>query len=110
MENSRKNSVKGLLVILLLVLFSFQLCLADLVSISDRVGKKIDMNEREKYALFLNEPDYWYSVFLRLKDGTYSLSIVHTDGSSVTRVLLDIEYVTLQRYINEFDVNSVLAL
>ena len=106
MGNFLNKKVKSILIIFILVLFSFQLCLADLVSISDRVGKKIDMKEREKYALFLNEPDYWYAVFLRLKDGTYTLSIIHTDGSTVTRVLRDIEYVTLQRYINEFDVNS----
>ena len=55
---------------------------ADLACVSDKVGNKIDGEEREKYALFEKESNFSYAVFIQLKDGTYTLNIVYTDGSS----------------------------
>jgi hypothetical protein len=75
---------------------------ADLVTISNKVGQKIDSKEREQYALFERESNFAYAVFLQLKDGTYTLNIIYNDGAAKTRLLEDDEFMAFRTYINSF--------
>jgi hypothetical protein len=75
---------------------------ADLVTVSNKVGQKIDPKERAQYALFEREGNFSYAVFLQLKDGTYTLNIIYNDGSAKTRLLEDDEFTAFRKYIDSF--------
>jgi hypothetical protein len=89
--------------LLFLLVLAGNICRADLISVSNKVGQKISESERAKYGLFEKENNFSYAVFLQLKDGTYTLNIVYNDGSSKTRLLDDAEFFAFRKYIDEFN-------
>ena len=97
-EKIKKAAVLGIASILLFASAG----LSDLVSVSKKVGQKIDAKEREKYGLFDREDHFSYAVFIQLKDGTYTLNMVYNNGSSQTRLLEDEEFYAFRTYIDSF--------
>lgn len=49
----------------------------EIITISERVGKEIDQEERDKYELFQGIEGFQSAVFLKLPDNSYVLKITH---------------------------------
>jgi hypothetical protein len=66
----------------------------ELVSISDKVGASIDVEERSEYALFMNIQDFERATFYSLIEGGYLIEI-QTQTDTLTSVVLDTEMASI---------------
>jgi hypothetical protein len=79
---------------------------ARIVVLSDVVGEVIDVDEREKYGLFLDFPCFESAVFLQIADGSYRIRVTYEkEGKkrhqTIGQSLRDIKM--LQDYVEHYD-------
>jgi len=79
-----------------------------IIVISERIGEVIDLEERNKYKLFLASEGFIQAVLLKLPDGSYVFKITHLDETTGEEKIqsmsqTELQIINIRKYINSYE-------